>query len=374
METGSAIQNCLMEREVKTKHTPMLFGSTFKGSKWVDYQTFNINKLFIKSGLSYFYYLLTLFTLLFFFLGRSKAEQYFGFIPLFAYFNFILGYVPLVFSDILSQTILIIYILYITITNLIYKFLNKLTINTLSSIENTLTSMPKRQNNQPSPSPVSLKNLFNTQPKPQLIPFFSKTLSKLHGDLSLINSNFKYEGSNKQFFINNLFMSTLQIKKSKLSLAHTLSLDESLYSNIPTLNNLKLRSSQIHLNDIHRFNKLTKSPIFFNFNIENNLNTSKQLRWLTKNSLLSEAIMPNSFLITQAKKLIGLGFLDKDFSDKTLWLPTKSSKLSSIESLNYFNNLSNQIFKKKIDKSFLKLNKLQQAEFTNLNFFENSRL
>jgi hypothetical protein len=38
------------EREVKTKHTPTLFGSTFKGSKWVDYQTFNINKLFIKSG------------------------------------------------------------------------------------------------------------------------------------------------------------------------------------------------------------------------------------------------------------------------------------------------------------------------------------
>merc|ERR1711862_362104 len=84
--------------------------------------------------------------------------------------------------------------------------------------------------------------------------------------------------------------------------------------------------------------------------------------------------MGNSFLITQSKKLIGLGFLDKDFADKTLWLPTKSSKLSSIESLNYFNNLSNQIFKKKIDKPFLQLNKLQQSEFINLNFFENSRL
>jgi hypothetical protein len=45
---------------------------------------------------------------------------------------------------------------------------------------------------------------------------------------------------------------------------------------------------------------------------------AKQQRWLTKNSLLNESIMPNSFLVTQSKKLIGLGFLDKDFTDKTL--------------------------------------------------------
>ena len=71
------------EREIKTKHTPTLFGSTFKGSKWVDYQTFNINKLFIKSGLSYFIYMLLVFLMLLLLLGRSKSEQYFGFFPFF---------------------------------------------------------------------------------------------------------------------------------------------------------------------------------------------------------------------------------------------------------------------------------------------------
>jgi hypothetical protein len=52
--------------------------------------------------------------------------------------------------------------------------------------------------------------------------------------------------------------------------------------------------------------------------ILNNLNVSKEQRWLTKNSLLSESIIHNSFLISQSKKLIGSGFLDKDFSTKTL--------------------------------------------------------
>jgi hypothetical protein len=115
-------------------------------------------------------------------------------------------------------------------------------------------------------------------------------------------------------------------------------------------------------------------PTTFNFNIENNLSIAKQQRWLVRNSLLTESIIPNSFLITQSKKLIGSGVLDKDFTNKTLWLPTKSSKLSSIESLTYFNNLSNQLFKNNFSKNYLNTNNLEQADFTNLNFFENSRL
>lgn len=88
------------EREVKTKHSLSTFGSLFKGSKWSDYQTFNINKLFINSGLYYFYYILTLLLLIIMFLGRSKSEQYFGFIPFFSYINFFLGYIPMATGDI----------------------------------------------------------------------------------------------------------------------------------------------------------------------------------------------------------------------------------------------------------------------------------
>ena len=95
---------------------------------------------------------------------------------------------------------------------------------------------------------------------------------------------------------------------------------------------------------------------------------------MVKNSLLTESIINNSFLITQGKKLIGSGALDNNYSNKTLWLPTKMSKVSSIESTIMFNNLSQQLFNEKQPTNFLKTNKLTHQNFTNLNFFENSRL
>jgi hypothetical protein len=120
--------------------------------------------------------------------------------------------------------------------------------------------------------------------------------------------------------------------------------------------------------------KTTNYPSHFNFNLKTNLTLAQQQRWLAKNSLLTESITHNSFLITQAKKLIGSGTLDKDSSNKSLWLPTKSSKLSSIESASYFNNLTRQLFRRTSESEHLYTNKLTHSFFNNLNFFENSRI
>jgi hypothetical protein len=120
--------------------------------------------------------------------------------------------------------------------------------------------------------------------------------------------------------------------------------------------------------------KVVGYPSHFNFNLKTNLILAQQQRWFAKNSLLTESITHNSFLLTQAKKLIGSGTLDKDSSSKSLWLPTKSSKLSSIESSTYFNNLTRQLFKKTLETDYLHTNKLTHSFFNNLNFFENSRI
>jgi hypothetical protein len=131
----------------------------------------------------------------------------------------------------------------------------------------------------------------------------------------------------------------------------------------------------LSLNDVHRVLKKNKYPNLFSFNLENNLNIAKQQRWFAKNSLLSESIIPNSFLVTQVKKLIGTGLLDSDFTNKTLWLPTKASKLSSAESFKYFSNLSGNIFTKDdFALNHLQSNSLRQSFFKNINYFENSRL
>ena len=323
------------EREVKTKNTPMLFGSTFKGSKWVDYQTFNINKLFIKSGLSYFYYIFIVVSLLFFFLGRSKSEQYFGFLPFFSYINFLLGYIPLVFSDITSQIILVVYITYTSVINLSYRFFNKITNNTLLSLEARSSGIVYGGSNNNSKIKTVHDQLFNNQGSHNthstLVPFFSKNLSNLRKNLSLLDQS--YQNLNNSLvttsqptnsFLNNNSFNTyiVRTKQTTPSLVNTVSSSftnsEGFYSNSKNLNNFKIKSAQVSLNDIHKLYNLSNYPVFFNFNLEKNLNMAKQQRWLTKNSLLSESIMPNSFLVTQSKKLIGLGFLDKDFTDKTL--------------------------------------------------------
>jgi hypothetical protein len=151
---------------------------------------------------------------------------------------------------------------------------------------------------------------------------FSKNLSLSSQNILIINSNALFNGLTRpsQTFISGNFLhSTVRVKKLKdLSLGKTLTSSEAYYSLSNSLRNLKVSSSNLNLNSIYRMSTLHKSLTFFNFNIENNLNISKQQRWLVKNSLLSESIVPNSFLITQVKKLLGSGILDKDFTNKSL--------------------------------------------------------
>jgi hypothetical protein len=144
---------------------------------------------------------------------------------------------------------------------------------------------------------------------------------------------------------------------------------ESYYVDSKTYDFTKTKTTQITLNDIHKIGKTLNYPSHFNFNLKTNLILAQQQRWLAKNSLLTESITHNSFLLTQAKKLVGSGTLDKDSSNKSLWLPTKSSKLSSIESSAYFNNLTRQLFKKTSESDHLYTNKLTHSFFNNLNFF-----
>jgi hypothetical protein len=66
--------------------------------------------------------------------------------------------------------------------------------------------------------------------------------------------------------------------------------------------------------------------------------------------------------------------LNKDFTDKTLWLPTKLSKLSTTESYSYFNKLTNYYNNSNYSNKFLNSNELNSNNFNNLNFFENSRI
>lgn len=153
-----------------------------------------------------------------------------------------------------------------------------------------------------------------------------------------------------------------------------LTTSEAFYTNLNSKNNFKFKTTQTNINTIYKISNFTKNLNFFNFNIDKNLKISKQKRWLIRNSLLSESMVPNSYLITQSKKLIGNGLLNKDFSSKTLWLPTIMSKLSSLESNIHVKNLQHQLFQTNSDSTLSINNQLIHPYFLNLNFFENSRV
>ena len=373
------------EREVKTKHTPTLFGTTFKGSKWVDYSTFNINKLFIKSGLNYFYYIGTLFTVTLIFLGRSKSEQYFGFLPFFSYVNFIMGYIPLVLSDITSQIIVSIYSIYIFFYKALYVFINKITSSNydykLYNFTNNLNVSNKFQTNPNLGVNInSISNLSSFE-NLNLIPTISKNISKINLNLNYINQNPSDIFYNKKRITQNTFLKnptllTITLNsntyENKLSNLNITGHEASYLPNLD-VSKLKTRNVTLSLNDLYIFYKqqLHKSP--FNFNLESNLNLANQQRWLAKNSLLSESIVHNSFRITQAKKLLGTGSLNPNYTSKSLWLPSQTSKLSTLESSMYLNNLSSNFNKSYTNIDFLQTNQTTQSNLNNLNFFENSR-
>jgi hypothetical protein len=216
------------------------------------------------------------------------------------------------------------------------------------------------------------KNIFRTNTPTSLL---SKTLTITQSKLSWADySVSKYASLTP--LTQNILNNTVRFKSINTSsdLNQTTTYNESKYLNVNDVVNFKIKNTTINLSELSKIRNTQNYPLFFNFNLESNLNLSKQQRWLTKNSLLTESITNNSFLITQAKKLIGSGILDKDFTSKTLWLPTKSTKMSSMESSIYFTNLSNQLFKNPTNSSFLSNYNLTHSNFDNLNFFENSRL
>jgi len=376
------------EREIKTKHTPALFGSTFKGSKWVDYKTFNINKLLIKSGMSYFMYIFTTVSLVFLLMGRSKSEQYFGFFPLFSYINFVLGYIPLVLGDLVSQVIVLSYVFYNLFILLIRNFFNKLFTNTLYVLGNSYQKTKHTVRDPNSSTSVQLTSLFRSDNTDSINALstgwgslfgLTKTLNLVTKDVFTINFTTTNKHLETKLYTPNynFYLNTLHSKfnPNTYNPTSTFTSSESFYKNsLTSLLDTKIINTRTNLNDIFKIYKTINNSNLLYFSIENNLNMSKQQRWLVKNSLLSELLAQNSFLFTQSKKLIGLSSLDKNFTSKNLWLPTKLSKLSSLESTNYVNSFLKNFFNNHSSVFFTKQNHINNSNFNNLNFFENSRL
>lgn len=308
---------------------------------------------------------------------------------MFSYINFLLGYLPLLFNDIFSQVILVTYVIYVSVTGLFSKLINSVTKGFLLTPSNKLgyryntTSLTTRLNTGVT---HHLSTFFtNTSERANLginyLHFFSKNLSQTNNNLNLLTNYLSvprltttYLSPSMFINIDNLMYSTLKVRGGVTGLKKTFTEEEFLYIKSPNIDHRKVQNTQLNLNWLNHFTSTSIPLTRFNFNIIPNMSISKQQRWLVRNSLLNESVMSNSFLLTQTKKLLGSGLLDKNFSNKTLWLPTKLSKMSSSESVVYLNNLTRQLTNQNTQELFLGSSYLTSNSFKNLNFFENSRL
>jgi hypothetical protein len=167
-------------------------------------------------------------------------------------------------------------------------------------------------------------NWFNMSYKNHNEPVkVSKTLSKVRKDLSLVNSDTVALSSTKNIInLNNLgyltILTKVPHKPNYLVISNSITSSESLYTRSSHLNNTRSHNSTLTLNELYTLTQSHQYPHTFNLNLKTNLDIANQQRWLTKNSLLTESIVNNSFLITQSKKLIGSGLLNKDFTNQNL--------------------------------------------------------
>jgi hypothetical protein len=210
-------------------------------------------------------------------MGRSKAEQYLGFLPLFSYINFILGFLPLVIHDLWSQILFTLYILYILVLTWSVNLVNKLSLNFFYSLTSTDNRFKKNQNityntnrlqNKVHISSMAVNNFFL---KNNLIKY-SKSTSLLTLSLEKIKSyNLDYKVLSKfNFFLCMQGFSNQTTFNKNYRISRITSLSEVNYLGNTLSNCNFIKNYPITPYSIYRLNSLVKYPQFFDFNINNN--------------------------------------------------------------------------------------------------------
>lgn len=372
------------ERETKHKSTITTFGNTFRNSKWSDLQKINIKESFLKTFIYASLTFVLLISLLMCSWGKTKSEQYLGFIPFFSIWDASLNYALVVFNELQSYLFLSIFGL-ITSAFIILK--NQLPNFILNLFYNSFVVNRVRDKQFFKPQVKKLKNspLANTETfksSSEQTSDYINTFYKLSVLQNSIN-HFKSVGNLNTRTSTNLFLNKqhpLFFIKSSYSHTNannnTVTRSESFYST--NLNPTKIFNLPSNLKNIQNHTGYHKSLTYFDFNLLNNLNLGKEQRWLTKNSILTEFLNKNTNAFTQSKKLLGLSHYNNALTNKNLWLPTKLSNLSNTEALSYINNLNNTLYPSiatKLNSDILINNQaLKPSLLLNLNFFENSRI
>jgi len=356
-------------------------GNVFRNSKWSDLNIQNIKPSFISSQTGYFIVL----TILLFLFLKFFGNYTINFIT--AQFPFtieIVNWFVYTWSQIQKSWesfLLSIYGIFSCIKMYITSYLTQkknYVYNAISSNKNKTSVKIEKKYNL---SKTSTKSISKTSTKSKndlesslLLVFSFENLSK---DLDLIrNSNLSASFFNK-FNTHNKFTTSILIDNSaKLHYDKQTLLLLSNFENFYGQKSIKLINAvQLNSTITSLYALESKSPAFslITNNVSTILANTKEKRWFSKNSLLSENLIINSWANTQSKKLLGLNVLNSNNTSKNVWNSTKLNNLNKTNSSHFVKNLQN--FWLHTDTNLnntLSFNQIKPS-LNNFNIFENSR-
>lgn len=359
------------ERNNKLKTTFSSLGNVFRNSKWSDFKAQNIKTSLIKSYTTYLLTIVLLLIILTGFLGKYCGHILFEYVPFLGEVYETLSFSWTVFEDWGKAGILAVYSLWSRFkAKLVAKFYSK-----QQHIYNTLASLQKPKTRYYLPA-LNIELSETEARNHQVIEVWYKlnhstrSLGNVNSapTLPLDDSVYHYDSWNIYECLDDDFAPFVnhdtygQIMSIELN-----------YGLLPK------EVLEIHQLDIEsaNFNKISAYNLALSLtglNTQEALRSSKEDRWLLRNSLLSENLILNSNAFTQSKKLLGINFMNSDTASKNVWASSKLNSLGASNASNFLTNVQELFLKNDIKVKALSSNPQTNADMSNFEFFEDSRM
>jgi hypothetical protein len=304
------------ERNNKIKSTFNSLGNVFRNSKWSDLKVQNIKTSLIKSWTVYFASLIIILILFTSFLGTYYGNALCGYFPFLGEIYETLSFAWTSLEDFAKGLIIAVY-------------------SVCSSLKSHI--MAKIHSKQEYISSVFKSKTVEepTYVLPYLNIVLSENAAKNHAPIEML-----YRMAHTTDRLGHLKPAPCLPLDTDLYHYDSWNINECLSSDFvpfweekPVFNLLSTEAGyallpkevlEIHQLDIEsaNFNKITAYNTALSLtglNTQNGLKSSKEDRWLLRNSLLSESLILNSNSFTQSKKLLGINFLSSDSASKNVW-------------------------------------------------------
>lgn len=360
------------ERNNKLKSTFSSLGNVFRNSKWSDLKAQNIKTSFVKSWSTYFMTITIVSLIILPFFGTYYGGFITSNIPFIGEIYEIFCFTWTHCEDLTKALTVIIFSTWSYLKATLLSKVSHRYDHVYDSLVTTNTRMTTQQQSSPSVK-LADNGVVDVAPIEMMyhLAYTTKNINNLKQNTNVLALITK--PSLASYVIDDYSYDSLNPLSSYTSTQLTISDLEHSFTVVPKTN-FSIQQIDVNSASLNNVSSYNVALSLTGLNTQEALKTSKEDRWLLRNSLLSESIIINSNSFTQSKKLLGVNFLGSDSSTKNVWNSTKLNSLTSEGSSSFISNLQELFSQKSLNGDVLSHNSQSSTDTTNFNFFENSRM